>query len=152
MAKAVAVCRCRICGQEFKKEAFKYNRREADSWKAWAEENINTCPACYRKEKSMTEKDGRKVIRVHYADYKANYDFSNIKTVDYDEKEKSIGIIIPEKLYIEFEVLDKEGKREIQGGEISYEDLDALKYRLKEMAESEDSGMRATIVRVECIY
>ena len=49
MAKAVAICRCTTCGQEFKKETVKRNRTEADSWEKWATENYDECPECYRK-------------------------------------------------------------------------------------------------------
>lgn len=50
MARAIAECKCATCGGTFEKIAFKYNREQADSWKAWAEENCTTCPECWKKE------------------------------------------------------------------------------------------------------
>lgn len=57
MAKARATCTCKTCGATFTQEAIKRNRSEADSWEAWAAENIDTCPGCFRaqqqKEKEL---------------------------------------------------------------------------------------------------
>lgn len=52
MAVGVASCTCERCGARFEKRATRANRREADSWVAWAEENITVCPDCYRAEKA----------------------------------------------------------------------------------------------------
>ena len=49
MAKAVAICRCKTCGEEFKKETVKRNRTEADSWEEWAQNYYDECPDCYQK-------------------------------------------------------------------------------------------------------
>lgn len=46
MAKARAICTCTHCGATFEVEAVKGNRRDADSWEAWAVEHYDTCPAC----------------------------------------------------------------------------------------------------------
>lgn len=46
MAKATAVCTCKICGRSFEKTAVKRNRREADSWAVWAVDYYDTCPDC----------------------------------------------------------------------------------------------------------
>lgn len=51
MAVGVARCTCERCGARFEKRATRANRREADSWVEWAEENITVCPDCYRAEK-----------------------------------------------------------------------------------------------------
>lgn len=57
MAKARATCTCKTCGATFTRETIKRNRSEADSWEAWAAENIDTCPGCFRaqqqKEKEL---------------------------------------------------------------------------------------------------
>ena len=57
MAKARVTCTCKICGATFTRETIKRNRSEADSWEAWAAENIDTCPGCFRaqqqKEKEL---------------------------------------------------------------------------------------------------
>ena len=53
MAKATAVCTCAKCGATFEVTAAKYNRRKADSWKAWAESNYDECPDCYKIRKQQ---------------------------------------------------------------------------------------------------
>lgn len=50
MAKATAHCTCKTCGTEFTKEKVCGNRTDADNWERWAENNIDTCPDCYKKE------------------------------------------------------------------------------------------------------
>lgn len=46
MAKARATCTCSHCGATFEKKTTKMNRREAESWKQWAEEYYDICPDC----------------------------------------------------------------------------------------------------------
>lgn len=46
MAKAVATCRCKTCGNEFTATTIKYNRREADKWEEWASEHLTECDNC----------------------------------------------------------------------------------------------------------
>lgn len=55
MAKARVTCTCKACGATFTRETIKRNRAEADSWEAWAAENIDTCPSCYKAEKQQKE-------------------------------------------------------------------------------------------------
>ena len=57
MAKAVATCKCKICGITFEKVAVKRNTREADSWKSWAERTFDICPAC--EDRQYEEKAAR---------------------------------------------------------------------------------------------
>lgn len=57
MAKAVATCKCKICGTTFEKVAVKRNTREADSWKSWAERTFDICPAC--EDRQYEEKAAR---------------------------------------------------------------------------------------------
>lgn len=57
MAKAIAECKCSKCGATFTKTAIKYNREQADSWKAWAEENCKTCPDCWKQEQDEAGKE-----------------------------------------------------------------------------------------------
>lgn len=65
MAKATAVCTCKICGCSFEKTAIKRNRSEADSWVIWAVDYYDTCPACLdeqtkrRAEESISTAAGR---------------------------------------------------------------------------------------------
>ena len=49
MAKAVAICRCATCGEEFEITTVKQNRREADSWEKWASEHFDECTECREK-------------------------------------------------------------------------------------------------------
>lgn len=56
MAKAVAHCICRECKREFEKTRICRSRSEADSWKRWAEDNINQCYSCYKKSEREKEK------------------------------------------------------------------------------------------------
>lgn len=56
MAKARATCTCKTCGATFIRETIKRSRSEADSWEAWAAENIDTCPDCYRAQQQKKEK------------------------------------------------------------------------------------------------
>lgn len=57
MAKAVATCKCRFCGNTFERVSVKRNTREADSWKAWAAQTFDICPAC--EDKQQAEKTAR---------------------------------------------------------------------------------------------
>lgn len=49
MAIAKAICTCKICGEKFAIQVTKRNRAEADSFEAWAAENIDVCRECERK-------------------------------------------------------------------------------------------------------
>ena len=57
MAKAVATCKCRFCGNYFEKVSVKRNTREAEEWKAWAARTFDICPAC--EDKQQEEKVAR---------------------------------------------------------------------------------------------
>lgn len=57
MAKATAICTCKYCGGKFEKSAIKRNSREADSWKVWAAQTFDICPAC--EDKQQAEKTAR---------------------------------------------------------------------------------------------
>ena len=57
MAKAVATCKCRFCGNTFERVSVKRNTREADSWKSWAERTFDICPAC--EDRQYAEKVAR---------------------------------------------------------------------------------------------
>lgn len=52
MAKASVIITCTTCGKEFRHEAIRTNRREADSYAEWAKDHITTCPACYRAQQT----------------------------------------------------------------------------------------------------
>lgn len=62
MARAIAECTCSQCGAKFEKVQFRPNRKMADEWQAWAEENCTTCPECFRKQKQ--EKDAAKAAEI----------------------------------------------------------------------------------------
>jgi len=55
MAKAVATCICKTCGNEFQVSTIKRNRSEADSWESWAAANFDECPEC-RKARIEAER------------------------------------------------------------------------------------------------
>lgn len=57
MAKAKAFCRCATCGNEFTREKICGNRREADSWEAWAENHFDECPDCYQTRVRMERQE-----------------------------------------------------------------------------------------------
>ena len=50
MAKAVATCKCSVCGKEFDVVSYKRNRAEADRFVEWAEGYITECRECERAE------------------------------------------------------------------------------------------------------
>ena len=52
MAKASVIITCTTCGKEFRHEAIRANRREADSYVEWAKDHITTCPDCYRAQQT----------------------------------------------------------------------------------------------------
>lgn len=53
MAKAIAVCTCTTCGKTFEKTSVRSNRRDADSWEAWASNTFDECPDCYKLRKQQ---------------------------------------------------------------------------------------------------
>lgn len=59
MAKATAWCTCSKCGHQFKVEKTCSNRRDADSFEAWATNHYDECPDCYR-ERNSAEREAQK--------------------------------------------------------------------------------------------
>lgn len=61
MAVAKAECTCKTCGHTFEVRTYKANRREADSFEAWAAENIIECNDCAkaRKEAQHAEENAK---------------------------------------------------------------------------------------------
>lgn len=64
MAKAVAICKCKDCGNEFKKIKQCRNRKEADDFEEWDKDHVDTCPDCYKKW--MRELEASKGLLVDY--------------------------------------------------------------------------------------
>lgn len=61
MAKAIAICKCATCGQEFEVTAIKPSRRDADSWEKWAVDHYDECHSCYEaRKKAQQEEESRK--------------------------------------------------------------------------------------------
>lgn len=61
MAIVKIICTCKNCGSEFEIRKAKRNRAEADSFKAWAIENITECRECRARrahEEAMQEAEG----------------------------------------------------------------------------------------------
>ena len=56
MAKARAICTCATCGEEFFYDKICRNRREADSFEAWAAQNLDECNGC-RQKRIQRERD-----------------------------------------------------------------------------------------------
>lgn len=52
MAKATAICTCKVCGTNFKKEKECFNRQQANDWELWAVKNYNVCPSCWRDQRN----------------------------------------------------------------------------------------------------
>lgn len=66
MAKAKASCRCATCGKEFTAEKICRNRTEADSYEAWASENMTECPECRRARISAEAVEAAEAIILEY--------------------------------------------------------------------------------------
>lgn len=62
MAIARVTLTCSKCGKQFEVTAKKRNRRECDSFEAWAADNIDTCPDCRKKEYAAEKEKERKEI------------------------------------------------------------------------------------------
>ena len=64
MTMAHAQCTCKKCGKVFEVVTKRPNRRDADNFTGWAEENITVCPECgkaakeeaYQREAEATRK------------------------------------------------------------------------------------------------
>ena len=63
MAKATAICECKVCGKKFEVEHKCYNRQEANRWEQWAVNQYDICPDCLaeqRKEEEAARKEARR--------------------------------------------------------------------------------------------
>ena len=98
MAKAIAICTCEKCGNTFERTNICYNRRDADSWEAWAKDHFTLCPECYAAEKAAQMAEANDIREMHYGEYKQN--FADCKTVpgSYDPKTKMIQVYVPKDI------------------------------------------------------
>lgn len=55
MAKASIAITCSSCGKEFTHTKDCANRAQAESYTAWAKDNITVCPSCYYKMHEAAE-------------------------------------------------------------------------------------------------
>lgn len=55
MALAKVELTCKKCGEKFEHRRNCRNRADAESYAAWAAENIDTCPGCYASAKKAAE-------------------------------------------------------------------------------------------------
>jgi hypothetical protein len=55
MAKVNLTLTCSVCGKSFTHTHFCQNRRDADSYELWAENNVTCCPACYARQQVKEE-------------------------------------------------------------------------------------------------
>lgn len=67
MAKAKAICKCEICGNEFEMTAIKNNRRDADSWEGWAKDHYTVCSNCYHEKKQEELKNKAESVKSKFA-------------------------------------------------------------------------------------
>ncbi len=56
MPMARAICKCAKCGNEFEVSAYRPNRRDANSFEAWAVDNITECDDC-RNARKQAQRD-----------------------------------------------------------------------------------------------
>ena len=66
MAKATTECKCKTCGKDFTVEKTCYNRRDADSFEAWASTHIDECPECRRARIASEANDAAEEIIQEY--------------------------------------------------------------------------------------
>ena len=62
MAKATAICECKVCGKKFVVEHECCNRQEANRWEQWAVNQYDICPDCLaeqRKEEEAARREAR---------------------------------------------------------------------------------------------
>lgn len=63
MAKATAICECKVCGKKFKVTHESCSRQEANRWEQWAINQYDICPDCLaeqRKEEEAARKEARR--------------------------------------------------------------------------------------------
>lgn len=61
MAKATAICECKVCGKKFVVEHECCNRQEANRWEQWAVNQYDICPDCLAEQRK--EEAARKGAR-----------------------------------------------------------------------------------------
>ena len=62
MAKATAICECKVCGKKIVVEHECCNRQEANRWEQWAVNQYDICPDCLaeqRKEEEAARREAR---------------------------------------------------------------------------------------------
>lgn len=93
MAKAIAECKCKKCGEYFERVKLCRNRKEADSWETWASKYFDLCPDCYEEECTERLMQG-KVQEMHYAEYKRNYAQRPTIPNSYNKTTKTILVVL----------------------------------------------------------
>nr|DAU29488.1 MAG TPA: C2H2 type zinc-finger protein [Caudoviricetes sp.] len=63
MAKAIAHCKCKKCGETFTKENVLQNRSDANRWAEWAEANITLCLKCWGEAQREQEEERYKALK-----------------------------------------------------------------------------------------
>ena len=51
MAKAIAICTCKVCGKTFEMETVKSSRRDATIWEKWALGYYDVCSECEQRQR-----------------------------------------------------------------------------------------------------
>lgn len=98
MAVAMVKCVCKKCGKEFTVRVEKHNRREADSWEAWAQSHYDTCQDCYAAAKSSTCAADEEIVEMHYGEYKRNYADNKTVRGSYNPETKTIKVIVKKQV------------------------------------------------------
>lgn len=113
MARARVRLVCKKCGKTFtaqKKEC--NNRRDADSWVEWAEENITLCPDCenqkYKEFKDNEAKEkGLHIVKMSYFVYKNHFADCTKSPHSYNQDEKTIDVYLDDNQLEQYKELEK---------------------------------------------
>ena len=113
MARARVSLVCKKCGKTFtaqKKEC--NNRKAADSWIEWAEENITLCPDCenqkYKEFKDNEAKEnGLHIVKMPYSVYKNHFADCTKSPHSYKKKKKTIDVYLDDNQFKQYKELAK---------------------------------------------
>ena len=143
MAKATAICTCATCGATFERTRIERNRREADSWKDWAESHFDECSACYKKR--LREEEAQKPLTITTSVYTitpALVFTASGNTMPRKDELKALGFRWQEPLpsgLLGFLSAKRPAKAWQKVFEIKHDDLDGFSDRLAKALEEIDS-------------
>lgn len=108
MAKAIAICTCKKCGNKFKKEHTNLKSRDdANSWSEWVKTNIKYCPDCERKifrekQEQEAKENGLDMITMKYRIYKEYFSKCPQVTNSYNKENKTITVYLNDEQKIKY--------------------------------------------------